>query len=954
MKKSLSLLVAIAMVFSMFASVVSAAEPATTLEKYEFLKGKGVFEGTDGDKPALEENMTRAQFAKVLTKTKGLTEDAAAANVYTDLDGAGWAAGFIGAVTKAKIMDGTWDGIFSPSGEVTIEQLATTLVRALGIAQSDDEVKGVVSDWAKAHVAAALKGGFISEAADYTVPATRAQLVEAIYAAYNKVNVPAELNISDVKAVGAKKIEVSFNKAVEDTSKITLTLSRGANKVTLAEKDGLVWNDAKDKATFTTNVALIEGTYTVKLEAAEGVKLGSSTSKDVSVQAETIKSIKFKSTSDIIPIAKNVTIEFEALNQYGEQSTLPASRFNVLGSNSAVALSAANDKQRITLDTKTPSEGNSPQIGRGSYFSITIIAENGGVSANKNFQIGDTQTAGKVTLKELVLQNGKERLNAGDYAYITYEAYDQYGHPLTDLDTLKQYVQLYSTNPAALKVEFVRDETGDKVPDIRVEASNSFTVDSEITVNAVAIGTGSSSQLKINVASPKTPYEVSFGEFNGTVAIGDVDAKYLPLVVKDQYGATLSADDIVKAYNNTLFVYGASPSATVTLETSGPDKGKIKIQPNESGQKGTVTIHAQIPRSGKNAQTTISVQEKRYPNEIYVSSAMKDQLLYDAKSSLKLKFKDQYGEELKNSKFFTDYKVKTEVSTLSGSLSDIEASALANTVVTNIIDNLNDKEITFKSIKDANSRFNFTAQLLKVENGKEAQIDSVSVVFDTIKAEEAKNLTYEVKKYEKGLYALEDNKRKTVTDAVYNKYVSKLPKVEVIAKNSGGKTVALPDNAVKAVSVSNSYVAGVDNADGFRVYGKNAGKVDVTVEFAPSFVGSYFETLKDVEVSNTAPYIESITASDTKAKKISGTTLNVKDLFGDIKVKDQYGVEFKNEDLFGDAGMFTVSFSASNIEGSGKVTDNKNGTITVEAGVTSFKLTAVTTSGKTVSVDLAR
>jgi hypothetical protein len=70
MKKSLSLLVASSMVLSMFASAAYAAEDTkapTQDEKFAALKELGIFSGFPDGSAGLDKNMTRAQFAKVLT-----------------------------------------------------------------------------------------------------------------------------------------------------------------------------------------------------------------------------------------------------------------------------------------------------------------------------------------------------------------------------------------------------------------------------------------------------------------------------------------------------------------------------------------------------------------------------------------------------------------------------------------------------------------------------------------------------------------------------------------------------------------------------------------------------------------------------------------------------------------------------------------------------------------------
>lgn len=952
MKKSLSLLLAIAMVFSMFASIASANEQ-TTMEKYEFLKEKGIFEGTDDDLPALDDAMTRAQFAKVLTLLNGLSEDRAASAPYTDLQGAGWAAGFIGAVTKAGIMEGVWDVPlqFLPSGEVKIEELATTLVRTFDLTLVSEAVNGNVSDWATDYVATALRAGLITEQSDYTVAAKRGLLVESAYTAYQELNVPAELSISDAKAVGAKKVEVSFNKAVEDASKIKLTLNRGTGNsaVTLAEKDGLVWNDAKTKATFNTSTAMTEGTYNVKLAAAaadNGVEIGTDY-KDFSVQNERIESIKFKSSSDIIPQAKRVNIEFEALNQYKEVSSLPASRFTVHSGNNNVAVTAANDRQRLTVNTYDAVDNG--DLSRGSYLAITIIAENGAVSANKAFQIGDIQTVGKITLNELVLTTNKDRLDPNDYAYITYDAQDQYGHPVTDLETLDKYVFLNSVPAGVLsQLEFVSDETGDNVPDIRITASNQYNYNTETTVHAVAAGSGSSSQLKLEVSSPKTPYEVSFGEFNETVAVGD-GKKYIPLVVKDQHGDTLNAEDIVTAFDDReMYVFGNTNLAEVGIQKDGVNKGKIYVIANDDDRKGTVNVQVQIPRNSKTASLNVTVQEKRYVNDVYISSNMKDRLLPGAESSLKLKFKDQYGEDIE---VFENRRVETETTQMSGNSNSVSHTENANNTYTGtnaILNNVNDKNITYTATGATEAGYRFTARLIDTETG--SVVDTATFQFNTIKTEDARNLTYELESFSNGIYANEKFRGTTVTGDTYKDYQRE---IKVVAKDSSGKSIAVPSGSIISADSDNNDVASiiVDDAGKYRISGKKNGKVNINavIEIAGR---QYNPRLNDIEVSEATPIAQSITAKHNDKIRNAGTgSINIWDeaILGEIKVKDQYGVEIKNEKLF-QIGAFGVRAIVTNVEG-GTVT-NSNGTLNIGSGVTSFTVTVSTANGHSVSVDV--
>ena len=155
----------------------------TAEEKYQRLVEQGIFEGFPDGQAHLDQNTTRAQAAKIVTLILGLDPNALASGKYTDLAAAEWAAGYIGAITAAGIMQGKGDGIFDPSANVTKEQLATIMVRALNleVSEAGDDFTGNVSDWAKNYVNTALKAGLISPSDDYTQPVTRELLVEASY-----------------------------------------------------------------------------------------------------------------------------------------------------------------------------------------------------------------------------------------------------------------------------------------------------------------------------------------------------------------------------------------------------------------------------------------------------------------------------------------------------------------------------------------------------------------------------------------------------------------------------------------------------------------------------------------------------------------------------------------------------------------------------------------------------
>ena len=141
MKKSLALVLALVMVLSSFSFVSAApdfADVAGTkyessvarLELLEILKGypDGTF------KP--EGSITRAEFAAVAVRAKGLAGVAEAAaglpSGFSDVPAWHWAAGYVGTAGSTGVVQGIGGGLFAPNAPVKYEEAVTMLVRALG------------------------------------------------------------------------------------------------------------------------------------------------------------------------------------------------------------------------------------------------------------------------------------------------------------------------------------------------------------------------------------------------------------------------------------------------------------------------------------------------------------------------------------------------------------------------------------------------------------------------------------------------------------------------------------------------------------------------------------------------------------------------------------------------------------------------------------------------------
>lgn len=201
MKKLVSLLLAVFMVFSLAGTVFAAEEaPAATENKeetaapavetspeyLEFLKAQGLVKGDNQGNLMLDKEIDRASFAALLVRAKGLESTAAAvkslASRFSDMNAGHWANGYANVAAEQGWMKGNEKGEFMPAKTISYAEIATTLVRFLGT-----DTAGFVyptSFLAKAHEMGLFEG--VREIADYAQAGIREDIFRMIYNAVSK------------------------------------------------------------------------------------------------------------------------------------------------------------------------------------------------------------------------------------------------------------------------------------------------------------------------------------------------------------------------------------------------------------------------------------------------------------------------------------------------------------------------------------------------------------------------------------------------------------------------------------------------------------------------------------------------------------------------------------------------------------------------------------------------
>lgn len=301
MKKILTVALSTAMAFSMFASVAFGDTAVTPQQKFDALAAKGIFNGYPDGSAHLEKEMTRAEFAKVITKLLGLKEVTGTLS-YKDkgYDAKNWAVPYIEAVTAAGIMQGqdSVKKIFNYNGKVTIQEMATVLTRALKLevpANPDNNA----ADWAKGYVQAAIDKGLISKDANFKANASRSQLVEAAYAIDQANSITFTYKVVDPS-------NVEFTLSTGEVVKVKLDKPLEANKETEVKFKDAAGNEYTAKVTYVVTTATkVDSVSATNLKEVV-VKFDGTVNKN---SAETLASYTIEDDSDALQNIKSAQLQ---------------------------------------------------------------------------------------------------------------------------------------------------------------------------------------------------------------------------------------------------------------------------------------------------------------------------------------------------------------------------------------------------------------------------------------------------------------------------------------------------------------------------------------------------------------------------------------------------------------------------------------------------------------------
>ena len=194
MKKLLAMVLALVMTLSLAVSASAFKDDkdvsADYAEAVAVLNGMDVFKGYEDGSFKPTGNITRAEVATIIYRiytgdvakndTSGLYSTY---NKFSDMTGAGWAAGYIGYCANAELVKGYPDGTFKPSGNVTGYEVLAMILRAVGY-DKNGEFSG--ADWSLNVAKYAEQLGVLKNVAKTTnlgAPATRELVAEILFRA---------------------------------------------------------------------------------------------------------------------------------------------------------------------------------------------------------------------------------------------------------------------------------------------------------------------------------------------------------------------------------------------------------------------------------------------------------------------------------------------------------------------------------------------------------------------------------------------------------------------------------------------------------------------------------------------------------------------------------------------------------------------------------------------------
>lgn len=874
MRKSLSILLAITLVFSMFGSLAFAAE-LTAQQKYDALAAKGIFAGMADGSAGLDLPMNRAQFARVAALILGLegvgTPDTKVVTVapFTDVELGLWYTEEIAAVKEANLFVGNGDGTFTPTDNISVQELAVVVATLLGLEKVEGATVEGAAAFAGPFIQAIINAG-LDFPTNYTEDAIRSDLASMAFIADALINPAAATSIASAAAIGAKKIEVKFNGAV-DPAKASITVWNVNNQV---NSKSITFAEDKMSAVveFSNNLAAAD--YTVKVEGLTETALTAT----VKVEAEKVAKIEF--ASDKIALVRTNSMQaavgYKVLNQYGE---------DVTASNTVTATASKGTSAAVNGTLTLTATSN---FTLGEQVSVSLIHTNG-TFATATLTVSQTAQIASIDIVKLyhaedkTLQVGS---TASEYSLVL-DLKDQYGVSVTDTTYINtDVITTVSNTTAATLAGFNSTANTATFTNQTIDGSNkvvlklagtptagtsTVTIISKTTGNKDSFDVVVKDAVKVDTITLSSPAVAVAGEW-----------VTIPYTAVDQFGAAI-------AHPTNAMVTSTDASGVTADPVFVKDvvKNVTDLKLNLASVTGTATVIVTvITGTNKVQQLTLNVVAPAVPTVISGVKDFDTAILKDGTVTVgvaNIVVKDQYNRDITPTYTVTDgnHRVKIESSDstkvsasgadiLTGTPVMLAGAAKGSASITLKLQKYNLATTTWSDV--ANSSYSFTEKVVEKADIASYEATVTGTVYTTTTAAYFKAL--------KVTGTLADGSSVTVTNSTYN---------YLVTVNTAAFTY---DDTTGKFSAGTAFAfSGTDTS------------AEVAVVVTILGASSQENKVVNVKVSKSAPSTETlevvtvtgiVTKEDANVASVTAAIVNASlETFVDnaIKAVDQYGVE---------------------------------------------------------------
>lgn len=516
MKKSLSLLVAIAMVFSMFAAVASAAEKQSA---GEYLQEIGVIKGNLEGNLNEDKEWKREDLTVLLSRLLGV-EKAASEHAnnhgFTDVTNSFY-DGYISWAKAEGLMEGKGNDKFGYNDPLTNQQFAAVVLRALKIEAAYDDVPTV-----------AVEKKLVAEGTDFKANALRGVTYEVIVTALNtevtgtgkklgtilglKGFEIKELALESVLAPSRANVVLSFNTEVGEAKATNFSVYEKDNQYAIKTIDKVAV--AGNKVTLTLIDTLAEDKEYVVAVSNLVTKAGDftldSTTKEFKYVAQAPASISFGRTS--VATESNVPVVIKDAN--GNDIT---ANYSIPGD--LEVQSSATDK--VGTDLKA---GTAVGFAVVNVKLVDTTLETGNTIINVKSTLSNATSFGKVGIGNI--DDQKLDIFVGDNTQkLNFQVLDQDGNVLEEDEFEASFRSL---NPTVLVV----NQEGEITP------VNTGTASVTITAKDEVDGKQIQKTVTITVKAAPKATSIKVEASNSKLVIDSGIAQTVKFEVLDQYGNT--------------------------------------------------------------------------------------------------------------------------------------------------------------------------------------------------------------------------------------------------------------------------------------------------------------------------------------------------------------------------------------------------------------------------------